>query len=340
MRPVPLIMVGANPRRAPFVPLSRALEDGESRRNLVASLAAHRAVAGALVVATAARAEVYAVVEEGVDGYEAVMALLGACGPTGTAAAAHGCYGEGIDAAAHLFAAVAGADEFSGGNEDVGAALIRAAGEARAADALSPSLSALAEAAGRLGRRLDSLSVGESLEAEAATAAELARRVFDHLERRHVLLVGASPLLEAVAAALGRAGAGQFSTVQTASGDGDAGVPLNGNPVIAPEALPVALGNADIVVAAAGGHGAVVDKRLAKAAMRAHRGRPLLLLDVSEPPARAIDDRVASIDDAFLYTADDLARITRDAPWADLGRAPSRQAAIAEAVRDFAYQLT
>lgn len=336
---MPLVMVGANPRRAPFVPLSRALEDGASRRNLVASLAAHRAVAGALVVATAARAEVYAVVDEGVDGYEVVTALLGTCGPAGAAVAAHGCYGEGIDAAANLFAAVGGADEFSGGDEDVEAALIRAVGEARAASALPPVLSALAEAAGRLGRRLDSLGAEESLEAEAATAAELARRVFDHLERRRVLLVGASPLLEAVAAALGRAGAGQFSTVRPAGGSGDAGVPLDGSPVVAPEALPVVLGNADIVVAAAGSVPEPLDKRLVKSAMRARRGRPLLLLDVSEAPTRAIDDRVASIDDAFLYTAEDLARITRDAPWADLGRAPSRQAAIAEAVRDFAYQL-
>lgn len=336
---MPLVMVGVNPCRAPFVPLSRVLEDGASRRNLIASLMAHRVVAGAFVVVTMARAEVYAVVDEGADGYGVVTALLGACGPVGAIVGAHGCYGEGIDAAAHLFAAVAGADEFSSGEEDVEAALIRAVGEARAANALSPVLSALAEAAGRLGRRLDSLGAEESLEAEAATAAELARRVFDHLERRHVLLVGASPLLEAVAAALGRAGAGQFSMVRTASGSGDAGVPLNGSPVIAPEALPVVLGNADIVVAAAGTMPEPLDKHLVKSAMRARRGRPLLLVDASEAPARAIDDRVASIDDAFLYTADDLVRITRDAPWADLGRAPSRQAAIAEAVRDFAYQL-
>ncbi len=72
--------------------------------------------------------------------------------------------------------------------------------------------------------------------------------------------------------------------------------------------------------------------------MRSRRGRAMLLVDVSAGHA-AIDSRAASIDDAFLYTRDDLVRLTQDAPWSQAGRAAQRRAAVAEAVRDFSYQL-
>lgn len=64
----------------------------------------------------------------------------------------------------------------------------------------------------------------------------------------------------------------------------------------------------------------------------------MLLVDVSAGHA-AIDSRAASIDDAFLYTRDDLVRLTQDAPWSQAGRTAQRRAAVAEAVRDFSYQL-
>ncbi|WP_286143419.1 hypothetical protein, partial [Adlercreutzia caecimuris] len=109
------------------------------------------------------------------------------------------------------------------------------------------------------------------------------------------------------------------------------------SPVVSAEALPVALGNADIVVAAPGAV-PLLDKRAVRAAMRSRRGRAMLLVDVSAGHA-AIDSRVASIDDAFLYTRDDLVRLTQDAPWSQAGRTAQRRAAVAEAVRDFSYQL-
>ena len=49
--------------------------------------------------------------------------------------------------------------------------------------------------------------------------------------------------------------------------------------------------------------------------------------------------RAASFDGVFLYTADDLTAITRDAPWAALGTSDARERLFADAVRAFAIEM-
>ena len=56
------------------------------------------------------------------------------------------------------------------------------------------------------------------------------------------------------------------------------------------------------------------------------------------PDATLADPKVDAIDGVFLYTADDLAAITRDAPWAAAGAATSREKLLADAAR--AFELT
>lgn len=336
-----LIMVGANPRRASFLPLLRALDAEGARDELVAALGAQRGVSEALLLAGAGRVEVYAVVDEGVDGYEAVMGCLAGQGLVPSDASAHGYFAADGDAAAHLFAAVAAVDEFApaaGGPPAVDEALARA----RRQQVVGPQLTALAAAARALAARLDAARSGASEAAWGETVAALARRVFDHFERRTVLVVGADPLAVAAAEALGRAGAGQFVAVglpDAADGADSAGaLAAVGAPVSAAalEALPVVLGNADVVVVTPGVT-AAFDRRLVRGALRARRGRPLLLVDTSD--GDAVEGRVAALDDVFLYNRADVARLVRDTPGAHGGAGTAAARLVADAVRDFSYQL-
>lgn len=329
-----LVMVGANPRRAPFLPLSASLAGEGARASAVSALVGRHGVDEALVLATGERFEVYAVVEDGVDAYDLIFSLLGAAGLAPADAVLHGYFAEGSDVAGHLFAALAGADEFASADEDVAAAWRDGAALARVQGGYGALLEALGASVRTLAFRLEAIRGAGSDGALGETVAELARRVFDHLDRRQVLAVGDDALVTAAVSALARAGVGRFSFI----GEGSAaleGAPAS--PVVSAEALPVALGNADIVVAAAGTV-PVLDKRTVKGAMRSRRGRVMLLIDVSEDQA-AIDVRAASIDDAFLYTRADLVQLTGDAPWSQAGRAAQRAAAVAEAARDFSYQL-
>lgn len=212
----------------------------------------------------------------------------------------------------------------------------RALSEARKAAMLGDALTRLAAAASGLSSALSAADASASTAALAETAVELARRVFGHLERRCVLAAGAGDFSLALAGAFLGAGVERFQVL----GDGDCeeAARVLGAPVADPQLLSALLVDADIVLAESAVEGASLDRRLMKGVVRLRRGRPMLLVDASADGS-LIDHRVASLDGVFLYTAADLAAITRDAPWARLGTDDARERLFADAVRTFALQM-
>lgn len=164
---------------------------------------------------------------------------------------------------------------------------------------------------------------------------ELAGCVFGHLERRCVLVAGPGDFSLALAGAFLSAGVERFQ--------------LLGNEEHAP---PPARSTRPWPTLSCFRHcssmptsswrkrreGVALDRRLMKGVVRLRRGRPMLLVDASADGS--LVDRIASLDDVFLYTAADLAAITRDAPWARLG-APTtpRERLFTDAGRAFALEL-
>ena len=362
-----LFVAGVNPRRAVFSPISQRLADGASRRALLAEVSAHRSLSEGLIVASGARVELYAVAEEGCDAYDIAAGLLGAVADGEVASALY--FAEGIDAASHLFAALCGLDEFareasgevsllreggslaagdlalSGGQGGLGApgsqdalstCWARALSEARRAGTLGDDLTLLAEAVSRLSSALSAADASASTAALAETAVELARRVFGHLERRCVLVAGPGDFSLVFAGAFHGAGVERFQLL----GDEDHGAAARafGAQTADPQLLSALLVDADIVLAESAVEGAALDRRLMKGVVRLRRGRPMLLVDASADGS-LVDRRIASLDGVFLYTAADLAAITRDAPWARLGADDARERLFTDAVRAFALEL-
>lgn len=365
-----LFVAGANPRRAVFSPISQRLADGASRRALLAEVSAHRSLSEGLIVASGARVELYAVAEEGCDVYDIAAGLFGAVADGEVAGALY--FAEGIDAASHLFAALCGLDEFArepqagasllregdslaagdlaqpGGRGTLGvpgapgspdalsACWARALSEARQAGTLGDDLTRLAAAVSRLSSALSAADTSASTAALAETAVELARRVFGHLERRCVLVVGPGDFSLALAGAFLSASVERFQLLGNEE-HGAAACAFDAT-MADPQLLSALLVDADIVLAESAVEGAALDRRLMKGVVRLRRGRPMLLVDASADGS-LVDRRIASLDGVFLYTAADLAAITRDAPWARLGADDARECLFADAVRAFALEL-
>lgn len=362
-----LFVAGVNSRRAVFSPICQRLADGASRRALLAEVSAHRSLSEGLIVASGARVELYAVAEEGCDVYDIAAGLFGAVADGEVAGALY--FAEGIDAASHLFAALCGLDEFArepqagasllregdslaagdlaqpggrgvlgapGSPDALSACWARALSEARRAGALGDDLTRLAAAVSRLSSALSAADTSASTAALAETAVELARRVFGHLERRCVLVAGPDDFSLALAGAFLSAGVERFQLL----GDGgcDAAARAFDAAMADPQLLSALLVDADIVLAESAVEGAALDRRLMKGVVRLRRGRPMLLVDASADGS-LVDRRIASLDGVFLYTAADLAAITRDAPWARLGADDARECLFADAVRAFALEL-
>lgn len=330
-----LFVAGVNPHRPEFHRLAAALAAPEARRGLLAAVASHRSLAEGLLLADDGRVELYAVAEEGTDAYDIAAGLLAAVPAVPDASGAL-YFAEGTDAAQHLFAALCEVDEFA--REGEGRALAERFGgalaEARAAGCSGEALGQLSAAASALAASLAAEAGGSSPPALAETAVELARRVFGHLEKRSVLVVGAGGLASVLVEALTQAGVDDLTLL------GAPGQPvppqLAGARTVTPEALDVVAGNADILVAGAPVEGATLNRRLMKGAARLRRGRPSLLIDASAEGS-LVEPKVSAIDSVFLYTADDLAAITREAPWAVHGAAASREKLLADAVRAFEF---
>ena len=361
-----LFVAGVNPRRPGFPSASQHLADAAARRALLGAVSGHRNLSEGLLVAADGRLELYAVADEGCDAYDIAAGLFGAVADGEVAGALY--FAEGIDAASHLFAALCGLDEFareasgafllregdslaagdlapSGGRRALGApgapdalsaCWARALSEARQAGTLGDGLTLLAAAVSRLSSALSAADTSASTAALAETAVELARRVFGHLERRCVLVAGPDDLSLAFADAFLSAGVERFQLL--GDGDCEAAACAFDAAMADPQLLSALLVDADIVLAESAVEGAALDRRLMKGVVRLRRGRPMLLVDASADGS-LVDRRIASLDGVFLYTAADLAAITRDAPWARLGTDDARERLFADAVRTFALQM-
>jgi len=71
--------------------------------------------------------------------------------------------------------------------------------------------------------------------------------------------------------------------------------------------LPQHLAEADIVIASTASREPIVSRAMVEAALQARRRRPMFLVDVAVP--RDIEAQVAELDDAYLYTIDDLKQV-------------------------------
>ena len=73
---------------------------------------------------------------------------------------------------------------------------------------------------------------------------------------------------------------------------------------------PAELARADVVVSSTSAPGIVLDARAVAAALRARKGRPLLLVDLAVP--RDLDPAINELDGCFLYDVDDLEAVVAE----------------------------
>ncbi|SVE49519.1 uncharacterized protein METZ01_LOCUS502373, partial [marine metagenome] len=146
--------------------------------------------------------------------------------------------------------------------------------------------------------------IGRGRLSVATAAVELAGQIFDRLEDRRALLLGAGEMMELTAQYLVEANLTQFTvanrTVERAQDlasrfDGDA---------LSLDDLEHRLTDADIVIASTAAPDFVITESAVRSAMSGRRGRPLFLIDIAVP--RDIDPAIRDVDNVFLFDIDDL----------------------------------
>jgi len=136
-------------------------------------------------------------------------------------------------------------------------------------------------------------------------AVELAKKIFDTLDDKTVLLVGAGEMAELAVEHLIRDTAS--GNLLVANRTFPVGVELanryNGN-AIHLEEIPEKLKTVDIIISSTGSPNYVITKNHVKPAMRSRKNRPLFFIDIAVP--RDIDPAINRISNAYVYDIDDL----------------------------------
>jgi glutamyl-tRNA reductase len=210
-------------------------------------------------------------------------------------------------AALHLFRVAAGLDSMVPGEGEI-------LGQVRTAYELGvagPFLDRLFRHALHVGKKARAqTAIGESPASVSSAAAALAEQVFGALAGRKVLLVGAGKVGELAAQNLVSRGA-ELAFVANRSADRAIDLARRfGGEAAGLDAVGAELERADVVVSSTSAAGFVVERDQVARAMRARKGRPLLLIDLAVP--RDVDPAANELDGCYLYDVDDLEAVVAE----------------------------
>ena len=255
----------------------------------------------AVVLSTCNRTELYVASGDGEAGEVADRALLALAGADAGALAPVAYRLSDESAALHLFRVAAGLDSLVPGEGEI-LGQVRDAYEAGAPGSLLDRTFRMALHAGRRARL--ETAIGESPASVPAAAAALAQQVFEGLDGRRVVLVGAGRTSELTARNLRSRGATVTAVVNRTLDHAERLAAELGARALPLDDAAQAVTEADVVVSSTSAPGFVLAGEQLVSALRSRRGRLVLFVDLAVP--RDVDPALASVDGCFVYDVDDL----------------------------------
>lgn len=179
--------------------------------------------------------------------------------------------------------------------------------------------------------------IGTSAVSVAYAAVSLAKHIYGKLDKIKVLLIGAGETIELVARHLQQNGCENMtvanrtiSRAQTVAAEFDADV-------ISLAQVPEQLVQSDIVISSTASTLPIIGKGVVEQALKARRYKPMLFVDIAVP--RDIESQVSELNDAYLYTVDDLQAIVNQNVQSRLKAAEEAEAIIVLKVEEFKVWL-
>lgn len=141
----------------------------------------------------------------------------------------------------------------------------------------------------------------------AYAAVTLAKQLFGEFEDKNVLLVGAGETIELVAKHIYEQGATDITVAnRTLSRAEDVAQQFSAKTCTLSQVADKIL-DADVVISSTASTLPIIGKGMIEAVFKKRKHRPMFLVDLAVP--RDIEPQVAELDDAYLYTVDDLQEI-------------------------------
>jgi glutamyl-tRNA reductase len=218
---------------------------------------------------------------------------------------------ENSDAVRHLFRVAASLDSMIVGEPQILGQIKEAYQAATTQHTSGVILNRLLHRAFFVAKRVRSeTGIGDNAVSISYAAIELGRKIFDTLENKRVLLIGAGEMAEIAVEHLVR---NRVGNIYVANRTFERGVALakkfNGQ-AIRMEELAAFVQQVDIIISSTGAPEFVLRREQVKELMRSRRNRPVFFIDIAVP--RDIDPAINRLPNCYVYDIDDLKNVIED----------------------------
>ena len=325
-----LCIVGVNHRTAPVGLRERLAFPASGLPTALAELRSLAGIEEAAIVSTCNRVEIVTgttvPVAMIVPGVETFLARTREVEPS--AFSAHLYVHHGRDAIRHLFRVAASLDSMVVGEPQILGQMKEQYLAASNAGTSGPVLHKAFHRAFTVAKRVRTeTGIASKSVSVASVAADLTRTIFETLEDKTVMLIGAGKMSQLVARHLQGRGAGDIMVTTRTFDNAVALAREFGGLPIPFERMAEYLKHADIVIGSAGAADHLVGPSLVQEVLRARKQRPMFFVDLAVP--RNFDPAINDLDNVYVYDMDDLARTV-----ADNSGEREREARRAEAIVD------
>ncbi|HEY5809514.1 MAG TPA: glutamyl-tRNA reductase [Povalibacter sp.] len=218
---------------------------------------------------------------------------------------------EGRAAIEHVFAVACGLDSLVLGEPQILGQLKDAYRSALDQGVTGPFLNRLLQTAFSVAKRVRTETrIGASAVSVASAAVAMARTVFERFEQHTALLVGAGETIALAARHLQANGLRRMIIANRSIENAQALASEFNGYAIGLDAITAHLAEADIVISSTASPIPVITYDAVRAALRTRRRKPIFMVDIAVP--RDIEARVASLEDVYLFTIDDLQNVVNE----------------------------
>ncbi|PNH89322.1 glutamyl-tRNA reductase [Vibrio diazotrophicus] len=208
----------------------------------------------------------------------------------------------------HLMRVSCGLDSLVLGEPQILGQVKQAYADSRKNNAVDSSLDKWFQKAFSVAKRVRTeTEIGGSAVSVAYAACTLAKHIFESLSDATVLLVGAGETIELVAKHLAGHNCKRIIVANRTRERAMSLAEEFNAEVIALNEIPDHLHFADIVISSTASPLPIIGKGMVESALKKRRHQPMLFVDIAVP--RDIESQVGDLNDAYLYSVDDLQSI-------------------------------
>lgn len=242
-------------------------------------------------------------------------------------------------AAEHLMQVASGLDSLVLGEPQIFGQVKQAYNQARNAGTVNPQFERLFQKTFAVAKQVRTdTEIGANAVSVAFAAVSLAKQIFGNLGKVRVLLIGAGETIELVAKHLQEQGAGSLVVANRTYERAVLLAQQFNAAAITLAQVPFQLAEADIVISSTASTLPIVGKGMVEQALKRRKHKPMFLVDLAVP--RDIEQQVAELEDAYLYTVDDLQSIVEQNMSNRQQAAEQARSIITVGVAEFSQWLT